>query len=585
MHSVEFVEVSGKFLGLPKAATTLGADLHVRGFASVRGVDRHGDDIPPRLFDVDTFLRNPQLWYNHELYPTARGMAPIGRVEAMHVVRASEQGDKLRLEDVRHGSEVAVIDPEDFLVKNGDEGVWVVARVMEPDVIAFIRDGRLNAFSWAGTIMRRPDGRIARVDVREVSLVFLPANARALFVVGKSGVEPGTTFLVRDGVAHPCRTEDGLSPSKQGKGYVFLLRAANGVSHLVAAGEPVKSDDDALALGRSYARDVHHVMVLKNQWRAGTDGAVLYALLHHVEGAAGQIPADPDDGGLDYDPTPWPEDYVRALPSSAFAFVCEADERRYFPYRDARGAVDPDALKRSFREACASPYYARALPVLSSAASEAGLRGWLDDRAKAQLTAEEQRLLGEPGSAPVTAATPQERGGEDVDTKQILEKLTGLEQRMAQVEAARKDGDGGDEPAATPPATPAAPAAPVTQSVPETPAAPVTPAAAPTPAAPAAGDPATAEAIEGVGKALGAVVEAIERLNQRVSKIEGAPVGTRQVTDAEADEPATASVADAVAKALSKLPPEERKRVKTRALDDHLFGDARREIARMRQED
>jgi len=552
---VEYVQ--GTSLFSVKSLPVKGAkstDFFVKGFASIRGVDRHGEDLSPRAFDVTTFMRNPQLWLNHELFPTARGiMAPIGRVEQMNVARVEEISEgAARLVDVFTEETIEEsVSMSDFLVKDGDEGVWVVARVMEPEVIAFVSDGRLNAFSWSGTIIRRPDGKLLKIDVREVSLVFLPANARALFVVGKDAMPRSSVYLVRDGVVFPMEKSAQLRDDKTGPGYLFLLRSAHGNTHVLEPSGALKSDDAARAVGEQYARDVYEVAVLKNQWKSTTDGYRAYALVHFVEGASGgALDTVLAAAKADYDETPWPTDYVDSLPDSAFAYVCETDGRRYFPFVDADGKVDADALKRSIRQALLSPFAAKAVPVLHTAATELGIADWLTGGEKSPLTQEEQRLLGVYGE-PVDTT---KGGDEDMTTqellKQIQEGMTAITGRLDAIEKTRKEATDGQPADGDTASTATAPPAQPTVAPPQ-------------PAAQASEEEDDEAAEKALTDLLTTVLGSVNALSDRVKRLEDTPAQSQQADDASVE--SAKSVKAQIDERMKGMTPEQRKQVSLRA--------------------
>lgn len=166
-------------------------ELYVRGFASLNVVDRDGDMIDPKLFDVKTFMKNPQLWINHGLWQDGNGNGhSIGVVEEMHPVSVSvdEKSKTFKMHSLDTGDvyrENVPLEPFDSM-KNGSKGLWVVCKILQPEVTQLVKDGRLNAFSWQGTMYRKKDGRIARIDVYEASLVNVPAGQLSLLQIGKS---------------------------------------------------------------------------------------------------------------------------------------------------------------------------------------------------------------------------------------------------------------------------------------------------------------------------------------------------------------------------------------------------------------
>lgn len=530
----EYVQYSSVFKRIAEDAARDSA-FHVKGFVSIEGVDRHGTDLPPKAFDVATFMRNPQLWYNHELYPTSRGPAPIGTVEDMRVVTVQKAGEGLfDLIDAETGKTVDTISPDDYLVADKDVGLWVVAKVLEPDVISFIADGRLNAFSWAGSILRRPDGKVMRIDIREVSLVFLPANARALFTVGRDAMGEVKRYVYGSGVFHPLKEEAALSDSTDGPGYVFLLRSLAGQAHAIIPSVSPRSDAAAKALAVSYAAEVYTAVAFKNEWKSA-DGLPVYSILHVAEGDSDSSSLPGAFSALPAE-TPWPSNYVDALPDSAFAYVCSVDGSRHFPHRKHTGEVDAGQLRWAALAGPSSVFYDKALSTLRAAAASAGLTDLFKQADQSPLTPDEQSLLG----VVEAAAMNSTEGGDDMEEvlkalKALGEKLDALDARVVAAEAAR----------AVTPAAPAAPAAPA-----------VTPVQAAAPAAPVED-----ESQKQLVTILTGLAEKVATFAARIEKMEAAPVQSRQVGDTDLP------TAEAVQKALADMTPADRKKVELRALN------------------
>ena len=202
-------QCEGSALFTLKTLTTMRTEqgLHVKGFASINGVDRQGDEIDAALFDIKAFMANPQLWFEHSKWKRMDGNeVSIGIVEKMvfaTVKRVTNEGvmpEEYAIIENETGKLLdTVTDTNSILVKNGDKGLWVVANVLEDDVITLIEQKRLNAFSWQGLIYRKPNGKAFKIDVMEVSIVHLPANQRALFMVGKAyamSAQPKPEFVL-----------------------------------------------------------------------------------------------------------------------------------------------------------------------------------------------------------------------------------------------------------------------------------------------------------------------------------------------------------------------------------------------------
>lgn len=165
--------------------------VFVRGFASTNSKDRHGHVINPALFSLHEYRKNPQVWVNHKLYLDEFGNGhAVGKTVEIHAVRVANINDATKRMDLYslETSELvrAGVPTEGLLVKNDLRGLWVVCHVTHPAVVADVMNKELNAFSWSGTVYSKPNGQHAVYDLHEISLVHLPANAWALFQIGKS---------------------------------------------------------------------------------------------------------------------------------------------------------------------------------------------------------------------------------------------------------------------------------------------------------------------------------------------------------------------------------------------------------------
>lgn len=164
--------------------------FYISGFASSSTTDRDSDAIDPKLFDLETYKKNPQLWVNHSLWNDGKGNGiSVGVVEDVIAVKvAFKEGDThAKLLDLVTDEVVRDdVSIDEFLFKNGEAGLWVVCKIEEADVIALVETKRLNAFSWSGTSQRKRNGAIKSIDLWEISLVNVPANQKAVFRIGKS---------------------------------------------------------------------------------------------------------------------------------------------------------------------------------------------------------------------------------------------------------------------------------------------------------------------------------------------------------------------------------------------------------------
>ena len=62
-HEQERVTYSAMLLEQIEKTDDVGGELfYVSGFVSMNTEDRHGDILNPTLFDLATYMKNPQLW-------------------------------------------------------------------------------------------------------------------------------------------------------------------------------------------------------------------------------------------------------------------------------------------------------------------------------------------------------------------------------------------------------------------------------------------------------------------------------------------------------------------------------------------
>ena len=183
-----------------------GEEKHIiEGFVSMKDSERDYDIIPPEAFKIDTYMQNPQVWYNHGLWKDENGNEiPVGRTLFLTIAR---------LEKIPEDESLAVIDTLDeketvlgFITKERaealnlsekDVGLWARCKITVDEVWELIEKGELNAFSWQGKVkvreeVRERDGEpkivmvAEEIDLFEISVVFVPANEKALFTVAKS---------------------------------------------------------------------------------------------------------------------------------------------------------------------------------------------------------------------------------------------------------------------------------------------------------------------------------------------------------------------------------------------------------------
>ena len=170
--------------------------IRISGFASVESADRHGDRVDPREFRISQFMTSPTLLVNHAFWNDANGnKVSVGTVTSMNAVSVRASADPLMWD-------LFDLDTENFVssfpkssspnLVAGSRGLFVRADVTQPDIVGKVARGELSAFSWRGMAHISPlneegtQRSLYDIDLWEVSLVNIPANQDATFVIGKS---------------------------------------------------------------------------------------------------------------------------------------------------------------------------------------------------------------------------------------------------------------------------------------------------------------------------------------------------------------------------------------------------------------
>ena len=232
--------------------------LVISGFMSMKNQDRQGDVIEPKLFDLETYMKNPQLWVNHALWKDANGNGiSVGITEAAYRARVKVNADNATADILNFdtGDKITTVETKDFVASDGDTGVWVSCRVMVPEVIDLIRTKRLNAFSWHGVLLRKANGVPFRMDLYEISLVNVPANQRAVFQIGKSVIvtyADGTCFEMNS----TMKSEDGATSTEVEHQILCAFHAISGGDAKTAAFEKLGGGETEMAFTEKQAEEL-----------------------------------------------------------------------------------------------------------------------------------------------------------------------------------------------------------------------------------------------------------------------------------------------------------------------------------------
>lgn len=190
------------FVGKSYATKDASGDCIIEGYANTVGKDRVGDVVLPTAFDatLPTYLTNPVMLENHDW-------------------------DK----------------PAGFIMeaKTDEKGLWVRAKVSaaRPDLQTMCREGTLRTFSigYNEVDTDYDDGSktkvIKELELLEISIVTVPANAEALF--GMAGAAPAAapaseTPAADDGEDEPAKSAPKPKYAKALKDFISDVKDAAG---------------------------------------------------------------------------------------------------------------------------------------------------------------------------------------------------------------------------------------------------------------------------------------------------------------------------------------------------------------------
>lgn len=156
---------TAKFFGQFKAAENDDGAVIIEGIANKAVVDRGNDIIPPEAWDLDNFLKNPVILYNHGMDPIV-GSSPVGRAVD---IKTSEEGLRIKVR----------------LSKSEARPIKMVRDLVEERMLQAFSVG----FDPKDSVEKDEDGRnvIKQAELFEVSIVGVPMNQDSIFEIsGKS---------------------------------------------------------------------------------------------------------------------------------------------------------------------------------------------------------------------------------------------------------------------------------------------------------------------------------------------------------------------------------------------------------------
>lgn len=155
--------------------------LKIKGFASTKNTDRYGDVVEPSAFakSIELFMTNPVMLLQHNKDK------PIGKFTklAMTIEGLEVEGEVLHNDD-------GVIDK----IKSGVLQAFSIGyipkkwEIRNPEgILVANEDGMQNGFSWEAKWNKDNTRTITELELLEISVVSIPANAHSLF-----GIEAST---------------------------------------------------------------------------------------------------------------------------------------------------------------------------------------------------------------------------------------------------------------------------------------------------------------------------------------------------------------------------------------------------------
>ena len=173
----------------------------VKGFVSVQTPDRSGDLVKPEAFDIASYMAQPAVLVNHQLWRNRLGNeVGVGVPVSLHEVkvRTSIEEGMWSIFDVNAKKEVDTF-PKDRNpnIGIGTRGLYAFIRITDPDVNEMISNGELSGFSWRG--MSKPNyvhdaktnqthKSYSYIDLIEITLATAPDNRASSFVVQKDAI-------------------------------------------------------------------------------------------------------------------------------------------------------------------------------------------------------------------------------------------------------------------------------------------------------------------------------------------------------------------------------------------------------------
>jgi len=165
----------------------------VKGLFTNDLVDREGEVTDAAEFNLEVFKNTATLLRNHEHildeYGNKESAGKVLKTFPVIISQENPSNSEEWLLKSLTSEDIVDVWPKykspNMLV--GDRGVYVVAEVIHPTVVKQVLNGELGAFSWSGLTrqIKRSNGIVdlKNIDLLEISLVNIPANPDATFVI------------------------------------------------------------------------------------------------------------------------------------------------------------------------------------------------------------------------------------------------------------------------------------------------------------------------------------------------------------------------------------------------------------------
>ena len=165
----------------------------IRGLFTTDNLDREREFVDPLQMNLDVFNTTGTLLRNHEFIKDAVGnKEAAGKVLKTIPVVISQENPENSSEWVLKSllsDDIVALWPKEqspnLLV--GDRAVHIVAEVTHPKVVQQVLNKELRAFSWRGLSVKvqheESIKELTQVDILEISLVNIPGNPDATFVL------------------------------------------------------------------------------------------------------------------------------------------------------------------------------------------------------------------------------------------------------------------------------------------------------------------------------------------------------------------------------------------------------------------